>query len=348
MIVIKSKKPRNIILCIILAGIVAAVVLLLLNSGNEENHAEAPTATSLTAENEDIWLEDNALVSAKETAVGKSRLRYDNCRFFSCPLTNGGELFCGSDAQEDEDSLNLNPVYRDSSDAGYGIYVSCPGADVQFFEGEVAECFIFTGRTYDTLLPCSAVTLTYPDTVDADFEVRLRVVSLSDYMVMGTAVCTVQLRSGHCRITDLKQSDVGKSHESLDNPLRNELVGKAAEYITDRGCGPSFSFLDREYLEMMKEFAIVEKVPLPYFSLLCSSDGSCLSAGALSGMELYAVNLCYLGTGNITVYLAPEYQTRGFGVSETFFSPDKNFMAFAYDFLYPFSAETLLVPEDGV
>lgn len=343
----KSKKLRNIILCIFFAGIVAVVVLLLLNSGKEASSVEAPAATLLSAADEDVWMEDNTIVSAQETHIGKPRLRYDNCRVLSCPLTNGGELFCGSVSEEDDDSLNLNPVYRDGTDAGYGIYVSCPGADFDFFDGEAPESFVFTGRTYDTLLPCSAVTLTIPDSADADFEVRLRIVRLSDYMVMGTAVCTVKCRSGHCVISGLEHSDIGKSHESLDNPLREELIGKAAEYIADCGRGPVFSLLDREYLESMKEFAVVEKVPLPYFSRLCSSDGSCLPAGALSGMGLYAVNLCYLGTGNITVYLAPEYQTRGFGVSETFFSPDKNFTAFAYDFLYPFSDQTLLVPEDA-
>lgn len=346
-----TKKSRKIILIAVFALIFSLFALLVIARGKDgENTApstESPQAKPTPVPFGEVRYEDNSKAAFSLTGTDRS-LRYMNSCSLSCTMANGGELYVGSSGSGETGALILNPVYRrDSSTSEYAAYVSCSDAEVSYREDSSSECRIFTGRTYDTALPCSAVTVSFPDASDKDHVIGIRVVRLSDFMVVGTARCVARCKDGRCSLVSLERTDVEKSYGSCEDSLREELVCKAADYIADDSCGPVLSTVNREYLDSMKEFAVVEKVALPYFGRLCASDGSCISAGSLSGMELYAVNICYLGTGNITVYLAPELQTRGYGISETFFSPGKNYRAFAYDFLYPFTSETILIPDDA-
>lgn len=286
---------------------------------------------------------------------------YKNGDVLSCNLYNGGILQVGIEDRNEDGSIYLNPKYCPEGSATedrYGVYINAAAGTVEYdyagpYESEntmTEGTAVIKDRTYDTLVPSSGgIRWTMGSTLntkDIKKEVKLsfRVIRFSDYTVIGTASCCARYFNNEYRLNGLHSTDVADMG-LMTGEERTAAVETAIDYIFDKEAGPSFSTADESYREIMLRFATVEKPDRPYFANLLDSEGGYVAAGTISRFNLTAVNVPYIGTGNITVYIAPKLQIEGYTVASTFMDRDEHPEAFGYDFLYPFSKETLYVPE---
>lgn len=377
-----DKRTQNIILIVGVILIIALFVFLFIRKDKKEQ--AAPEVTPLISEedhkldaqkhpeladNED-WIEEVPneeqllydLETNQSVSGNMSKVSYQPSPALTCQLMNGGVLTVGGNTSN-TDAIYLNPEYANSSDTDstqYGIYVTATDGNIRYAEvkrvGErqtADKCMVITDRTYDTLIPSSAGTYWKKNTdilTNAErgesITVRFRVIRFSDYTIVGTAKATITNENGEYVINNLVNTDVLATGE-MQFEDRAKLISDAIAYIFSSSGGPTFSTVNEEYTDIMLTMATVEHCGKPYFSKLLNSSGDCITAGSISNCDLYAINIPYLGTGNITVYAAPKLQIQGFNVANTFFKEDINLTPFAYDFLYPFSKETLLVPESA-
>lgn len=359
-------KNKAIVNAIALFGVLA-IALFFSIIGYRKNKAESDYIEPIISEDDrlldslnhpelaqdDAWIE---VRSEDDTSVS-----YLNTEMLSCPLYLGGTLTVGVIADDVTDKLLINPMYfnaADAADSRYGIYVSSQAGEISYSSvprltlNDISDsCYVITDRTYDTFIPSASGTYfsVYSNSpVISDDNgcacVYIRVVRLDDFTVIGTAVLNILWNGSYYYMDSLLSSDIADTDE-FDSSLRLELINKAIEYIFNPYSGPSFGTVFTDYLDVMQSFATVENCKRPYFNKLLASDGSCISAGSISNCDLIAVNVPYIGCGSITVYSAPELQVSGFNLKSVFFDEDIEYVPFAYDFLYPFSKDTLLVPE---
>lgn len=281
-----------------------------------------------------------------------------NAGVLSCRLYNGGTLTVG-ELSEDGSELRLCPYFIPDSGGSFGIFISSDflslrygSADALSVKDAEGVCII-SGRTYDTLIPASSGAFLHSEgplataDIPARFSVRFRVIRFSDYTVMGTAECVISAEGGCFSISGLSGTDVLETGE-FGIEERHSLVSSAVDRILDPSEAPSVSTASEEQRGIMEGLATVEHCPLPYFPGLVSIDGSYLSAGSLRGMDIYAVNVPVTGTGGVTLYYVPELQMEGYSVGSVFFDSELRLTAAGYDFMYPFTEDTLYIPDSAL
>lgn len=326
----------------------------------DEDKWMEPNPTSEELEAELLEIETNSIPEVSSTSGANTLVSYNNASVVSCSLYFGGILSVGFENPGITDRIIINPQYRNESDSSnerYYILLCSNDTYLYYDTGDMpsnlpeSNCFVITDRTYDTAAPTTSVYWTRGNVLPTNglgsSQIHIRVMRESDYTIVGTAILTIGTANNGYAITELHSSDVSATGERTFSE-REEIINKAVDYIRDTTKGPTFSPFDETYVEIMTAFATVERSDYPYYSRILSSSGDALTAGEIANCDLTIVNLPYLGPGNITIYLAPRLQTEGFHVATTFFSTEEDLLPFAYDFLYPFTKDTLLVPESAI
>lgn len=279
---------------------------------------------------------------------------YSNSSILICKLSDGYTLEIG-EGTGSVDALHIHP--KVSSDqhhsAGYGVYVQSSGNHLKYADEAVEstpqddETYIIQDRTYDELI--SSYNLLWTDDIivageeNREYTISFRVIDFGTYSVIGTAECKVVHENGAFTLKDLQNTDIQYTEEYTAEQ-RAQFVESAIDFAINAEAllvGDFSMCLDREE---MREKAVVEKSEKPYFSVLLDNRNLYIKASTISNFNTIAVTMPTKSLGPLTVYLASEFQMKGYSFETATWKKNVNYIPFGYDLLCPITEDALIIP----
>ena len=333
------------------------------------NARRAEIIISEASEEEVIITEDG-----NEPLSMKSYGTYLNNRVLSVAPGYGMTFTLGLEQDGLTDALYLNPhfeyAYAGNPYEAYGYLMKTERVPLECAETSASPAwsadyagltdFVITGRTYDRVVPATALdpnrygvrwadSPAYGGADHAGDQMRILIIRLSDGTLMGAVKADISydIRTRTYSLRSLMESDVASTGE-LSKDEREHLIQEAIQYLV-QGNSQMTMNLTREELEAQKQSFIVEHPLGVYYNKLFDTDGKVVSSGAYSKCEIYAVHLNCDGFGYFTVYFAPEPQVNGLSMKTLNKGEQMKLVLFGYDAFAPFTAESFssfLHPED--
>ena len=166
---------------------------------------------------------------------------------------------------------------------------------------------------------------------------------MSDALLFWRLFLQPHFDNGKFRLKNLHSTDVADTGEFTEEK-REELINAAIEFLIGNQNGPLTSIYTKDALLAQTNSAVVERCGTPYFLITLDSENRYIKRYSVNNMNSLAVSFSTESLGPITVYLASEYQMKGYSFENTRKDPDPNYIAYGYDLLCPMSTETLVVP----
>ena len=333
------------------------------------NDRRAEIIISEASEEEVIITEDG-----NEPLSMKSYGTYLNNRVLSVAPGYGMTFTLGLEQDGLTDALYLNPhfeyAYAGNPYEAYGYLMKTERVPLECAEAFASPAwsadytgltdFVITGRTYDRVVPATALdpnrygvrwadSPVYGGADHAGDQMRILIIRLSDGTLMGAVKADISydIRTRTYSLRSLMESDVASTGE-LSKDEREHLIQEAIQYLV-QGNRQMTMNLTREELEAQMQSFIVEHPLGVYYNKLFDTDGNVVSAGAYRKCEIYAVHLNCDGFGYFTVYFAPEPQVNGLAMRTLNKGEKLKLVLIGYDAFAPFTAESFsnfLHPED--
>jgi len=357
-------------LFLIVAGVVIALCLITLLyvsltcNGNAEQGITSSTPDPTNTAHVDAVVEyDFAEDVEKAAVVTEQNGKFNNKNVLQYTYNEENDtISIGVNIGESSDAIYINlQSSAANKDSPVGFYLTTKnGYLFQYRQehGSTQELLntgiynILLGRTYDLgnsseFKDQSFYGSMWTNDVAEGTEISVRAINLSEenygqLLTTFRIIIEYDAATESYSIVDAYNSDVSTTGD-LSVAERQRLVEDAVDFVhnTDRNSRAiMFDNVSRDW-DISITNAIVEKVPMTYFTKLYDTSGNSLIRGKSINYELFAVSFPLQGFGFVTMYYAPALQIIGLQNPYEPGSTDLNLELYGYDAFYPFSQDTL-------
>ena len=242
---------------------------------------------------------------------------------YGMTLTIGGNV-------NDAGGLVLDPLFNydfaSNPDEPYGflirathgriVYSGTPG-NLNSFNDSGKMQFLITGRAYDELVPAQYINkesfgVKWCDSRDVAGNepytpyVFIHVIRLKDGSLMGSAKIEIKYDSiaKSFSFGAISRTDV-LDDGSMSAEYRDEVVLSTIRFLNNGNKKFSGFNITEDGFKSRSDQCVVERTGFTWYGRFFDVSGDITNAGRYSGCDIYAVNIPYASTGNLTAYLAP-------------------------------------------